>query len=200
MERHPFGKAIWAIFSAGFTMAVAILLNQLALAVVLWVVVGAIAVALLEGAYWADHRLNAAPQVGNPLRQQTPAPSPIPYVPPAPPEAPREFTHVSLQFLFQLGKTPNLTDAQTRKLALSYQGQWIPVEGVVDTVDSGFSVFRPVGVVVTNPDMSTDRVQAYFRDQFDRIDALPKGAPIRLVGQIDRVSPYHLILDPCELA
>jgi hypothetical protein len=115
---------------------------------------------------------------------------------------PREFAHVSLQYLFQLGKTPNLTSAQTRKLAVSYEGQWIRVEGVVDNVDPapGGLAFRQVVVVVTNPDMSTDRVLAYFRDQFDRVDGLPKGAPIQLVGRIERVSPTHLSLDPCEFA
>lgn len=178
----------------------AVLLNQsLALALVLWVIVGAVAVAMLEGAYWADHRLSTAPQGGHASLQTTPPRTPVFPLPFAPAVAPREFADVSLQFLFELGKTPNLTSAQTGKLVLPYQGQWISVQGIIDNVDPS-ALFRQVIVLVANSDMSTGRVLAYFRDQFDRVDALTKGAPIRFVGRIEHVTPTHLSLDPCEFA
>ena len=218
-ERHPFGTIVWGIFSAAFTLAVAVLLNQnLAIAMVLWVAVGVVAVALLEGAYWADYKLNAPSRTGGSMQIQASPQSPMatPALPVStpqpilrPPELARAATaqqepvpriivdRTPEQLLAQF---QGVTNVQGRNRVAPYIGKWLAVSGPLGNVLGSY----PDSVQVTFANRSmfdANDVYAYFREKkwSDQLEIKDKGDEISLIGRITDIDSQTVRLDNCEL-
>ena len=188
----------------------AVLLNQsLALAVVLWVIVGAIAVSLLEGAYWADYKLNGLPPVRSPDAEKSSSNSSPDRVTgttgPAIPYQPLPESRLPLTELVRTDRTPEdlwalfegLTDLQADELVKVFIGDAMRISGAISSVFSWTGSFFQVSL---HPSES-HTVYLLFRDQawLANFKKLKEGDPIVVLGQIERITRLDLQLTNCEL-
>jgi hypothetical protein len=100
------------------------------------------------------------------------------------------------------------TDVQAQKLVEPYIGKWIRVSGKLNNVMSSSEhfvqvTFQPAKTLFERDTEDPDdwaMVWMYFpKDQEADLALLPRGAPLTVLGRIDRIDAVNVHLQDCEL-